>query len=201
MGPTPITATHRVSFKYTVLGLPHKQRNYCAATPSADPTGYDITCRSPFGSVGFSLLPDQWALAVDPFFNSSTTTFDGADLEVYSAGEFIPIASASGVITPSGSAANQPANGMVISGKDGVNKNMPAFLAEGLFGLPNKLSSYAAATTAQKLLIDYFFGVGNTPVAEDAYAWRQSRGGGHAQRWLAFVVDSNQKLRRVRRIA
>lgn len=201
MGPTPILATHRLSFKYTVLGFQHKQRNYCSAIPSSDPSGYDLICRSPFGNVGLSTLPDQAFLAWDPFFNSSTSTFDGADLEVYSGGEFIPIATATTVVTPSGVAADQPANGMVISGKDGVNKNMPVFLAEGLFGLPNKLSSYSAASTAQKLLIDYYYGVGNVPVAADAFAWRMSRGTGHAQRWLAFVVDSNQKLRRMRRIA
>lgn len=201
MTPAPISATHRVSFKYTVLGFQHKQRNYCHAIPSADPSGFDIVAPAPYGNVGFSLIPDQAFIAWNAFFNSATSTYDGADLEVRVGTAFIPIASATTVVTPAGSAPDQQANMFAITGKDGVNRNMPVFLYEGLFGLPNKLRSYSAMTAGQKALVDYYFGVGNTPVALDAFAWRQSRVGGHAQRWLAFVVDSNQKLRRMRRIA
>lgn len=200
-GPTPITASHRLTFLYTVAGLQHRQRNYCTAIGSGDPTGFDIVGVEIPGGVGLSTIPDPIFTKMAPFFNSTGTTFDGALLEHRSGTEWIFDATVPTAAAPSNSSANVLAGMVSLSGRDSVNKNFPVYFYEGVEGGPRKTNSFGALSTVEKALVRAYWNPDGTAVAVDPWNWRLGRGTSHPARWLAFVTDSNQKLRRIRRLA
>jgi len=76
------------------------------------------------------------------------------------------------------------------------------YIYEGNLGGVSKLSSYAALDAANKLLVDTFWNVGGAATDLMPWAWRTSKDDtAHSGRWLANISDSNQKLRRLRRIS
>jgi len=200
MAPTPITANYRISFKYTVDLFQHRANMYLDCTASGDPSGYNTVARAGFAPVGVSELEQWFFTAIQTYFDPTWASFDGYDLYVESAGSFIPVASGVATITPDGSGAVQLANGGCVSMKDAFNRNMPFYFYEGLVGIPNKISSYAALSVAGKYLVNYLTNAGGTATDFFAYAWRQARSGVYVDRWIANVTDSNEKLRRLRRI-
>jgi hypothetical protein len=201
MPPTPITPLHRVTFKYTSLLLPHKQQAYCNAVPSGDSTGFDLEGRVALGNVGLSLIADAFFTTWAGAYKSSDSSFEGWELWERIGTNYVFVTGGGTSITPSGGAANSPAMGWCVSGKDVDNKEFPAYMYEGQFGGTQKFLSYPALNAFEKELADYYFAVGRAGTTTDAYNWRMARGAGRSARWLSHVIDSNQKLRRVRHLA
>lgn len=200
-GPTPISAPYRLSFLYTVLGFPHRCRNFCNVETGAGSSGYDLIARSGGINVDIQDAADEFFTVLAPFYNTDWASFDGWLLEVRVGTEFVFVAGDATTLAPTGGGDPTPAVGWCVSGKSGDNKNFPAYIYEGNFRILSKASSYAALNTAEKAVNDYFFRVGGTPSTSQAFNWRMSRGEERAVRWLASVWDSNQKLRRSRRLA
>lgn len=200
-GPTPLTAPARLSFLYTVLGEPHRCKGYCQYTGGTDPDATNLIARPGGSNPVLSDVVDAFFTVIAPFFNSAWSSFDGFLLENRVDTEFVFQLGGSTTVAPSGAGDPTPATGWCISGKSGDNKNMPAYVYEGNFRILDKVSGYSNLNSAEKAVNDYFFRIGGTPLDTDAFNWRKSRGEEYAARWLASVWDSNQKLRRIRRIA
>jgi hypothetical protein len=200
MGPTPITATHLAVAHYTVGALAHKIQMYCDAVGSTDPSGFDLIGRASLGNVGFSTLADPLFTVLAPFFTAVDVVFQDLQLFVRVGTTYIPLYTQATTVTPSLGGFFQPATGFDVVGKDKNNRNFHFYIYEGPFGIATKIVSYAGASANVKGLIDYLFHVGNTAVATDAYNWRRSRGDKESDRWLAGVIDTNEKLRRLRGI-
>lgn len=200
-GPTPLTAPARLSFRYTVLGEPHVCRAYCQYLGGVDPDTTLLLARSGGSNPTLTDTVDAFFAVVAPFYNPSWATFDGFLLENRVDTEFVYQLGGSTTVAPTGAGTPTPATGWCVSGKSSDNRNMPAYLFEGNFRILGKVSGYSSLNTAEKAVNDYFFRIGGTPLDTDAYNWRKSRGEFYAVRWLASVWDSNQKLRRTRRIA
>jgi hypothetical protein len=199
-GPTTITATHRVTFFYTVAALQHKSQHYCHAVASGDSSGFDIDVRAGFSNVGFSLLPDEFFTMIAPFYKSTDTTFDKGILEERTGTTYVFKAQVNATVTPSGSAVAEPANGFCISGKSDDNRNFPKYIYEGAFGTVQKVSNIAGLSGASQELVNYFFNVLADAINKDAWAWEVSRANNLPLRWLAAVIDTNEKLRRIRHL-
>jgi hypothetical protein len=199
-GPTPITASHRVTFLYTVAGLQHHQRNYCTAIASADPTGYDLVGVQIPGGVPLSTVADPLFTKLAPFYKNNNCTLDGLILEHRSGTTWIFDASTPTAAGPAVGSGNVLASGFCLSGKDTTNQNFPVYFYEGIESGPVKSNSFGALSGAEQALIDAYWNTGGGGVAVDPWNWRLSRGTAHPQRWLALVVDSNEKLRRLRRL-
>lgn len=199
-GPTPLLADFRLVMLYTANGLQHHQNNYVEAVPSSDPAGYDISGRLGLGNPGLSTIPDHIFGPMAPFYPSSGSSFDGFRLDQRVSGAWVPVATATTTITPTGSSNYQPAVGIAFTGKSELNQNMPVYLYEGGFGQDTKFSSYAALSASMKALLDVFWAVGRAGVINDLWNVRTSRNLSREKRWLAVVIDSNEKLRRKRGI-
>jgi hypothetical protein len=185
---------------YTVSLFQHKQQNYCTAVSSGDPSGYDLTARPGFANPGLQAAVDRFFTRAAPFFNSGDVSFDGWKLETFVSGAWVFTNAGITSVSPSGSGVPEIANGLCISGKSGDNRNFPLFLYEGTFGVATKISSPAGLNTVSRALMNYVFNADGTDINTDAYVWRMSRGSHYAQRWVAWIVDTNEKLRRRRRI-
>lgn len=199
-GPTPIFATHKMVFKYTVAGMQHKAQMYCDAVASADPMGYDLVGRPAVGNVGVSTVIDPFFTAVANLFTLADTTFDVAELWKRVGTTYVFLASAVPTVSPALGGFYQPATGFDVVGKASSNSTFHFYVYEGPFGIATKITSYAGASANVKLLINYLFNAAGTATAVMAWNWRVSRGGFFAGRWLAGVIDTNEKLRRMRGI-
>jgi hypothetical protein len=187
-------------WRYTVRDFVHKCQMYLKATPSGDDSGYNAVPRGAFVPPGVSDLMDPLFTVMAPFYKSDTASFNGMTLEHLVSGGWVPIYSATTAVTPTGSAANDQAFGYCVAGKTTDNKHLKAYIFEGHFGTVSKISGYGGAGAGDQAVIDYFFNVGGGAANTDAYAWRTNRGETYADRFLAVVIDSNEKLRRIRRI-
>jgi hypothetical protein len=201
MAKQVLTAPYRVRFLYTVQTLQHKLACYCDVQASADPTGYDLKVRPGFTALGLSVAVDTFFGPFHDFFNPSTTSFDGALLEKRNGTSWEFVATVPTTVAVDGTPAVNLAIGACFSGKDALNRRILCYMFEGAFGLPNKLTSYAALNSSNKAIVDLFFNIGAVADGSYPYAWRTSQDGQYATRWLAQVIDTNQKLRRLRRIA
>jgi len=199
-GPTPITADWRLTFLYTVSLFQHKIRHYLDVVASADPTGYDTQPRGGFANAGVSTLEARYFTRLAPFYRTADATFDGYLLETRSGTTWVYVASGVATVAPSGSTPFERANQVCFSGRDSNNKALPRYLYEGAFGTATKLSSADALGANARALVNYYWNVDAGDDELDAYAWSFSRDQKYAQRWLAWVVDTNEKLRRLRRI-
>lgn len=200
MPPTPITAAFRLIFRYTVASIVHKAQFYCQLAPSADPSGYSTNFRSGFSSVGVSTLADRFFTVIAPFYKPSDTSFDSWELLQRSGTVFVHVSSGVPTVVPSGSIPFQTANQYCIAGKSLGNRNFPRYIYEGAFGTALKITSVAGLTSPARVLVNYYFDPDHGAVNTDAFVWSTARSGDFADRWLASVVDTNEKLRRVRRI-
>ena len=201
MAPTPVSAPNLLVARYTVAGFNHKAQMYCEAIPSADPSGYDLIGRPALGNVGFSTLADPFFTVIAPFYTLVDCTFNSIELWERIGGSYVFQASQVTAVTPTLGGFYQPAAGFDVVGKSQDQRNLHFYIYEGPFGITGKITNYAGASANVKGLIDYHFNTQGAAVATDAWNWRLSRGHWRPDRWLAGVIDSNQKLRRMRRIA
>lgn len=200
MPPHPVSANNRVIFKYTVIGLQHKLQKYCEAISSADPSGFDLIGQNGLGAVGFSLVGDAIATAIAPFFKTGDVTFDACELWERSGTTFEFRATTAPTVGPSGTSRTVFAQQYGISGKNSANQPLNTYLYETGPSDPSKISSYATLGAADKALVDFFYNVGGGATNTSAWNWSQSRNIWAVDRWLAVIIDSNEKLRRVRGI-
>src|SRR5258706_5545665 len=199
-GPTPLTAQHRLQVTYVASTFAHKLQAYCRLIASLDVTGYDIVGRGALGNIGVSAAVDALFTVMAVFYDPSVASFDGAILQVFNAGAWRYLRSYTTALVPTGGGGVAYAGGWDMVGKSDDNKNLHAYLYEGNFRLVDKQDSYAALNSSEKAVVDYFFRLGGTPAATDAYNWRRSTGDRYTERYLASVWDTNEKLRRLRRL-
>jgi len=200
MAPNPITATHRVIFRYTVDGFQHKLQKYAEAIPSADPTGYDLIGQNGLGTVGFSNVADAIATVLAPFYNAAETTFNACELWVRSGTQFFFVVSTIPTVVPTALVAQVKGYQYAINGKNSAGQNLNTFLYETPLVVPTKVSSFAALPAADKALVDFFYNPGGTAAADSAWNWSQARDIWKVDRWLSVVIDTNEFLRRKRGI-
>jgi hypothetical protein len=173
---------------------------YLSCTPSADASGYNTVARSGYAAVGVSTIVDPWFTKMKPFYDPPAATFDGFQLDANVAGAWVYVWSVATAVVPTGAAGYEKAFGVCIMGKSTDNKNMPVYLYEADLGLPTKFTDYASLGANAQALVNAVFNVAGGAANVDPVAWRKSRGSFYSQRWVSWVVDTNEKLRRVRRI-
>jgi hypothetical protein len=200
MPVTPLTVPNRLVFKYTVNGLQHVCQLYATLVGSGDATGYDAVARPAYVNPGCSGLCDAFFNAVKAFYKPANCSFDVMEGQIRVGTAWSFLFAVTPTVAPTGAGTPENAFGLVLAGKDVAHRNLPAMLYEGDFGSPAKFTAYAPRSAVEKALIDYFWNVGGGVGNTAAYVWRQSRGGQIPQRWISWVVDTNEKLRRVRGI-
>jgi hypothetical protein len=200
MPPGPLTPTFRLVFNYTVSNLAHKAQLYCDCVASGDVSGFDVHQRASLGDAAVSDVSDALWGYMAPFFKSTDTQFGSVIVQERTGTIWNFVGSYSTAVTPSGSTAFAPAFGFVVSMKSVGNQNMPFSMYEGPFGSPSKTISFGALSGAAQDLIDALTNTNGGAVSGDPYNWRLSRSGGYAGRWIAEIVDTNEKLRRIRGI-
>ncbi len=198
MGPTPQVATFKLVWNYTSLSLPHKLQCYLDCSSSGDPSGHDAVMRGAFVPTGVSTLVDPMWTVLGPFYHSADTSFGSTVLYQLVTGAWVPLWSATTTVTPSSTPINRAANQNCIAMKTTDNKHLKMFFYEANYIGVGKAISLGALTSPERAIVDYFAGTGVTPLNTDAWAWRVNKGKTYASRWLALVIDYNDKLRRMR---
>ena len=200
MAKQELTAPYKLVYKYTVSLLQHKTTMFCDVVPATAFADNLITCRP--GKTGMEAggALDAYFTMLAPFFMPSISSFDGGELWVRSGTEWIFVNA--GTTTVVGSAESGPdlAMGGCIMGKDALNRRMSTYVFEGIVGLTQKLTNYSTMANSYKALAAGFFNANGAAGGHDPYWYRTSADGEFAQRWLSIVVDSNEKLRRIRHI-
>jgi hypothetical protein len=199
-GPTPITVSWRLTFKYTVRGFQHRAQHFLDVVTSADPSGYDAIGRVTLGNQGVSSLEGRFFTMIAPFYQASTCSFDGYLLEELVSGSWVYRFSDVASVAPSGSTIAQLAFGYGMFGKYEDNTRDNRYIYEVPLTAPNRYTAFGSLAAADQALVDYYFNVSGSPNSEDAWNWEMSRGSSRPQRWISVVIDTNEKLRRLRRI-
>lgn len=200
MGPSPITVSHRLVYRYTVGTFPHRHVEFVNLTPTGDPTGFSTIPVNGGASQGCSLLADALFGVLDVWYNSTTVTFDAMDIEERSGDTWIPITSVVPTAVPTSSTAYTTAFGVDISGKNENNHSIHAYFYEMSIAKSFKYVAYSSMSADYKELVDFFYNVGGSTPATSAYYWAVSRDEYWRNRFLSVVGDSNEKLRRMRGI-
>lgn len=197
---SPIIPTFRLVFKYTVLSFQHKLQLYLDAVVSGDSLGYDAVARGGFSNPGLSAVePAVWN-SIKALYRTADTTFDSMTLEQRTGTIWNYVASIAATIGPSGTNVAQKAMMYCLSGKSLGNENMPIYIYELNPGLPGKINSYGGLGADVQTFVDAFWNITGSATDAMPVAWRLSRDGGYSGRWIAAIWDSNEKLRRLRRI-
>jgi hypothetical protein len=199
-GPTPITAPYRVIFKYTVDRLQHKKQSYLECSASADPSGFDTVPRTGFSPAGVSTLGERLFLRMAPFYDPAVTSFDSWQLEQRTGLSWIFISSGTITQVPTGSGGYEIANAVAITGNGGPNRRFNRFLYEGKFGSATRYTAPNSLASVARALVNHFWNIDGTCIDTDAWAWEVQRGNNFPVHWIAWVTDTNEKLRRLRRI-
>jgi hypothetical protein len=199
-GPTPLTAPYRLALLYTTGLFQHKTRFYLDAAAAIGGSGWITQPRSPFATEDIQDVVNQVFTKMAPFYHTPDGTFDGWLLELRSGTTWVYQASGTTTATPSGSAAYEKANELAVTGKDTDVKNLPTYFYEGQFGVAFKGNSPGSLGTPVRALANSIYNIDGTASSLDPWAWSFSRNQQFRQRWLAVVIDTNEKLRRLRRI-
>lgn len=197
-----LLAEYKLTFRYTVSGFQHALNVLCDVVSSADPSGYDLLHQAGTVNCPVSAADVGVFTMMAPFYDPADASFDDVTLWHLVGGSYVYVYAYATAQVPTGSSGFDASMGICLSGKDQHNRRFPVYLYEGAFGLSHKDTSYAALNTANKNLIDVFWNVGGSFDHFYPWSYRLTRDStGHTGRWLANVIDSNQKLRRARRIA
>lgn len=200
MAKQPLTVGYRITFLYTIDGIQHRCHNYCELVSSGDSLGYNVVVRPGYSNAGLSGIISPFFNIFKSYLDPAVASFDGIEVHQRSGTNWVFLLAAATTVVPTGSSGYEKANGFCVSLKDTDNLRLPAYLFEGTFGSANKNTAYAGLGTGEKAIIDYFGAVGSAGFNVYAYAWRRSQNGKFVQRWLADVIDTNEKLRRLRGI-
>lgn len=192
-----LSAGYRLTFLYTVQGKQHKQQNYLECVASSDPSGFDAVVRTGFTNPGVSTVVDPLFDKIKGYYPSTGVSFDGAVLYKRSGAIFVFQAAIATTKTPAGGTF-EVANQVALDNKDTLNRALPVYFYEGEFGTALKIKAYGDLGGVPAALVNAFTNAGGTAVAVDPYAWKVSQDGALAGRFVSFVVDTNEKLRRIR---
>jgi hypothetical protein len=180
--------------------LPHVLRCYLKCQASGDASGYDFVPRGAGAPQGVSTLVDPLWNNLAPFYKPSDASFGITTLDHLVSGSWIPIYSQATTVVGTSSNANRAAFGRCIACKTTGNKHLKLYFYESDLFVAAKLTSKAAGSVRDQDLWEYMVNTDGSPTITDAWMWRVSRGGEYADRLLAMIDDSNEKLRRVRHV-
>lgn len=188
---TPISTSHVLVFRYAQRGLTHSSRYYVNATPSSDPSGFDLL----EVGVGVRALADvitDWKTVFGPVCGDTTT---GAGWSLYEVGigELILVSSGSYSFASVGG-GHEVAGQAFLTYRDTANKLFKLEVLEGNYETPARSTStadigVAFGNLANSVLDLTAGGIGN---------WARSRGNHEFRRYIAYTATLNRKLRKRR---
>jgi hypothetical protein len=197
----PLSASHRITFSYTIDNLLHKFRAYCALVVAGTPTGYDVVTRSPLSNIGADVAIDAYLAFLAPLFRSTVSAYNDATLEQRSGTVWLPLTTYTPSVTPSGSSgAYGPAEQLTISMRDEFFHKVRQEFFEGLWAGPLKTNAKHGFGGPFDALAD---GLTTDPgtYTDEPWGWIRSRGGFFVQSFVSMVVSDNDKVRRARGLA
>lgn len=200
-GPTPITATHRIVFPYTVLLLPHVHRLYLHAVTGGGTSGFNTSPRTGHGAVDVqAAMTAVWNNLLNIFdVTGASTVFGNAILEERSGTTWNPVYVESNSVQPTGSSTPIQAAMVQVSLKTVDFKRYNVVILEPDIAFPKKVTAVSALSTPDRHFVDFYAGTG-TPTDTDAYAWSVSRGNAFVGSFLSWVTDTNERTRRERHL-
>jgi hypothetical protein len=195
---TPLSASYRIDFPYTVSGFTHHSRHYLSATPGSGVSGYDAILRDGTTGVDCTTIADAYWAHVGVLFKSSETIFGQPTLEHLSGISWLPIAVLPTVNQPTASSAYVPAEQLSVTLRDSAFHKVRDIILEanesaGMRVIP-------PGGDAWSTFFDYYSvpgGGGST----HGYNWMRGRSNLYVTSVVSLVTDLNNKLRRRRGIA
>lgn len=201
--PSPLTATHRLEFQYTVDGVLHKSHAYCHAIPStlSDPTGFDLERRVPLTPIGAAAAIDAFWTNLNNIMASAQTSFGVTVLQVRAGTVFNPIAFRNTPVTPSQTGTYVKAAQVTVTFRGEDFSHLRVDILESLL-IPGQ---HVAAIPTTGMEGGWMAGYDPLrAVAADPYNWQMSRNQqfiSGAGGFVALTTDLNDKIRRRRGIA
>lgn len=196
---TPLTATYRVTFNYTVDGLHHKMRTYLGVAASGDVTGFNVVDRLAVGTLGLSVAMDALWTLFKPLYSAAHTTLDQAVLEQHVGIAWLPVATYQTAIVATGGALPTPAAQMTMSMRDTAFHKVRNLTLESEVTIPLKTSIPAGFGAPFTAWANGFTQV--QPFANSSpWLWVRGRSNLYLGSFVSMVTDANDKLRRARGI-
>lgn len=191
MTPTPISTAHVLVFKYLQRGLTHSSRYYVNATPSGDPSGYDLI------TIGASVraladVVDDWRGVFGPVCGD-TTTAAGWFLYEVGIGELILLSSGSYTFASVGG-AHEVAGQAFLTYRDTANKLFKLEVLEGNYETPSRDTDPGNIGVAFGNLADSVLDL----TAGGIGYWARSRADHDFRRFIAYTATLNRRLRKRR---
>lgn len=197
----PLTANFRIVFPYVCALEPHKLECYLDCVASADPSGYNTVARTGYTNQGVSAVMSRVWTKLSGVFSSTDASFGNATLYQRFGTVFSPVYTESNTITPSFAGDSLKSYGSVFFQRATNRTKMPLYLLEwALDAEITKVTSYASLGAALKSLTDGFMNAGGTAINTDPYAWRMSKDSNYGTGFVSWVNDTNEKLRRIRKV-
>jgi len=198
---TPLVATHRIEFQYTVDGNLHKNRRYVGLGASSTPSVPTIQLRAPLTDQALSVVADGFWNAISSDYKASQTTFGDAILQELSGSAWLPYAVYTTAVTPTGTSVYIPAGQVTWTMRDsGFHKVRYIFLeSDGPVGRKTTLP-YSGLIMNAPVGHSLLGTTSGAPVG-DIWNWSRGRSNLYMSSLIAEVSDLNDKLRRARGIA
>lgn len=195
---TPLAATHRIEFPIVVDGFTHHVRQYVKVTPGAGPSGFDAVLRD--GTLGVDVTDCADALynIYKAHFQASVTTFGQPELQVFSSGAWLPVATLPTTTAPTGTTAYVKASQWTMSMRDTDFHRIRSILLEADFFAGSK--QIPPGAPGFDTIIAWY----NGPIAlvhTNGWNWIVGRSNLYIGAVISVVTDLNDKIRRRRGIA
>lgn len=199
MPPTPLAAEFRLTFNYTVNSFPHKCRLFLGCTTGGSPSGYTTAPVNGGTAHEISLLADPFWTAIAGFYGSGAS-FNTMQLEEFVSNQWIVRYTKTTTVTPSNVSPCANGWGLDFTGKTDDNGTIHFYLYEHSVSIAGKIVSYASLGAVGQGLADYLFNTGSAAGTYAAWFWSFSRGAIPRNHWVADIIDTNEKLRRMRKM-
>ena len=196
---SPLTATHRIEFQYTVLSFVHKFHAYCSAVTGTGPSGWNIT-QSDLTTQDFQAVVDAWWNTVKGAFKASDTTLGQAILQVRSGTTWLPISFFTTAVTATGASPTLLAGQMTMTLRDQNAKKLRIILLETIHAAGVKIVTPTGGG-GDLSTIGTNYSSGGASGSKNPYNWQLSRNGQSIGSFISQVTDLNNKIRRRRGIA
>lgn len=197
---TPLTASYRIQFEYTVLTYPHKTRLYCKAfVDGSSAYGFSLTTQDGgTPTVVVEDATDGFWVSIRAAYKSGDTSFGNAVLQKLIAGSWVDEAVIPTILVATGSADTRIAGQITMTGRDTGLHHFKAVLLENAIGIPQKFTSISVGGVPGGLFTDFYTTQSLHPNRPGA--WMCSRANLFVRNFVSATTDVNDKLRRGRRL-
>ena len=194
---TPVTASWRFEFPIVVDGFIHRNHCYVKAQPSTLHPPYDLVMNHSGVNITMQAAVDSYLTLWKASYSVASTTFGAVLLQQLSGGAWLPVATITPTVAPTGAVPYVPASQMTVTARDSAFHKIKVVQLETVDGAGTK---YLPPSTGGSATVFAWYTDSSGSAPTDGSQWIVGRSNLYVTSCVSLVTDLNDKIRRRRGI-